>query len=227
MPFSQVDNWIFDLDNTLYSGDAEFFKQIDVKMTAFISRYLDLPPTEARTIQKQYLLDYGTSLSGLMSEHNMDPAEFLHDVHDIDLSVLIPEPKLRTGIETLPGRKFIFTNGSRGHAKNVGEHLGIYDLFDGVFAIEDADYIPKPQRGPYDMFINEHDINPNTAMMAEDSLRNLKVPHTMGMKTLLITSQADWSHEPPHARPHDGTNTPDFVHDQTNDLASWLHELEF
>ena len=227
MPYSHVDNWIFDLDNTLYSGDAAFFKQIDVKMTAFVSRFLDLPPLEARKVQKQYLFEYGTTLSGLMAVHNMDPVEFLDDVHDISLDVLVPDPSLRPAIEALPGRKFIFTNGSQKHAENVGSHLGIYDLFDGVFGIEDADYVPKPQRAPYDIFINEHDINPTTAMMAEDSARNLKVPFDMGMKTLLITSQADWSHEPEHARPHNGENTPDFVHDHTGDLSTWLQRLEF
>jgi putative hydrolase of the HAD superfamily len=227
MPFSKVDSWIFDLDNTLYSGDAAFFKQIDKKMTAFVSQFLDLPPLEARKIQKQYLLEYGTTLSGMMAVHGMDPAEFLHDVHDISLDVLTPDPQLRTAIEALPGRKYIFTNGSRQHAKNVGEHLQVYDLFDGVYAIEDADYIPKPKRDPYDDFITSFDIDPQRSMMAEDSARNLVVPYEMGMKTLLITSQADWSHEPEHARPHTGENPPDHVHDHTNDLAEWLHKLEF
>ena len=226
MPYRHVDSWIFDLDNTLYSGDAQFFKQIDVKMTAFVSRFLGLPPLEARKIQKQYLFEYGTTLSGLMAVHGMDPAEFLDEVHDISLDVLALDPLLRPAIEALPGRKFIFTNGSQKHAKNVSDHLGIYDLFDGVFAIEDAGYVPKPQRVPYDKFINEHDINPVRAMMAEDSARNLKVPYEMGMKTLLITSQADWSHEPEHARPHTGENTPDHVHDHTGDLSGWLQQLD-
>lgn len=225
MPFKHVDSWIFDLDNTLYSGDTAFFKQIDVKMTAFVSRFLGLPPVEARKVQKQYLYEYGTTLSGLMAVHNMDPAEFLDDVHDISLAVLNPDPLLRTAIDDLPGRKFIFTNGSQKHAKNVGDHLGIYDLFDGVFGIEDADYIPKPQAAPYDKFIDQFDIEPATSMMAEDSARNLKVPFEMGMKTLLITSQADWSHEPEHARPHTSENTPDFVHAHTGDLSGWLQNL--
>ena len=141
-----IRNWIFDLDNTLYRADVEFFSQIDRKMTAFISRYLALQPNEARLIQKDYLAEYGTSLSGLMAVHGMDPAEFLDYVHDVDLSMLVPDPKLRTYIEALPGRKFIFTNGSKGHAKNVAGHLNLFDLFDGSFGIEDGDYVPKPKR---------------------------------------------------------------------------------
>lgn len=220
-----IDAWVFDLDNTLYSGDARFFAQIDKKMTAFISDFLDMPPTEARVLQKQYLVEYGTSLSGLMAVHDMDPAAFLHHVHDIDLGMLTPDPSLRQGIEALPGRKFIFTNGSRLHAKNVGEHLGLYDLFDGVFAIEDTDYVPKPKQAPYDQFISAFDINPARAFMAEDSVRNLEVPKSMGMSTLLITSDIDWSHEPKASRPHDGTNVPDFVDMHTSDLPAWLLAL--
>lgn len=222
---SHVDAWIFDLDNTLYSGDVNFFAQIDKKMTAFISNYLGLPKDEARAVQKQYLAEYGTSLSGLMAVHGMEPEAFLHHVHDIDLNLLTPDPHLNHNLANLPGRKFIFTNGSRQHAKNVGEHLGIYDLFDGVFAIEDVDYIPKPQQAPYEVFASHFDIDPARSFMAEDSVRNLEVPKAMGMSTLLITSDMDWSHEPKASRPHDGKNVPDFVDMHTNDLSSWLKDL--
>lgn len=217
-----IENWIFDLDNTLYNGDAKFFSQIDKKMTSFISNFLSLPPQEARALQKQYLVQHGTTLSGLMAEHNMEPEEFLHHVHDIDLSLLPLDPHLPDAIRALSGRKFIFTNGSRLHAKNVSEHLGIDGLFDGVYAIEDADYIPKPQAAPYHDFIKTFDIDPSKAFMAEDSVRNLEVPKQMGMATLLITSPLDWSHEPKAARPHDGKNIPNHVDMHTNDLSSWL-----
>ena len=222
---SHIDSWIFDLDNTLYSGDVNFFAQIDKKMTAFMSQYLSLPPAEARIIQKEYLVEYGTTLSGLMAVHNMDPSEYLHYVHDIDLGVLTPDPRLYTALSSLPGRKFIFTNGSRQHAKNVGEHLGIYDLFDGVFAIEDIDYIPKPKKSAYVQFINAFNVDPISAIMVEDSVRNLEAPKAMGMSTLLITSQKDWSHEPKASRPHDGINVPDHVDMHTNDLPNWLLAL--
>lgn len=221
-----IDTWIFDLDNTLYSGDVAFFAQIDKKMTSFISEYLDLPPLEARKVQKQYLVDYGTTLSGLMQVHKMDPADFLHYVHDIDLSILEQSPSLHKGLTDLKGRKYIFTNGSQAHAKNVGEHLGIYDLFDGVFAIEDIDYIPKPKRDSYEKFVKTFDVDPSRAFMAEDSVRNLEAPKAMGMSTLLITSDMDWSHEPKASRPHNGQDVPHFVDVHTNDLPSWLLALK-
>jgi len=114
-------------------------------------------------------------------------------------------------LEALPGKKYIFTNGSRGHAKNIGEHLGIYGLFDGVFAVEDMDYTPKPKRSAYEKFIARYHIDPARALMAEDTVLNLQVPEAMGMTTLLVG-------------PHEN-QMPGYVHKQTTDLPTWLSEI--
>ncbi len=219
---AHIRNWIFDLDNTLYRADGEFFSQIDQKITAYISRYLALQPTEARLLQKDYLAEYGTSLSGMMAIHGMDPAEFLDYVHDVDLHTLDPNPKLRENIKALPGRKFIFTNGSKGHAKNVASHLGLFDLFDGSFGIEDVDYVPKPKRSPYIKFCDVFDIDPKTAIFFEDSVKNLEVPKYMGMATVLVTSNEDWSDAPEITKPTGSTSRADYVDYVTSDLAGWL-----
>ena len=221
---AHIQNWIFDLDNTLYSADAEFFSQIDKKMTAYISRYLALQPDKARIVQKEFLAEYGTSLSGMMAVHGMDPAEFLDYVHDVDLHMLEPDPQLREYIKALPGRKFIFTNGSKGHARNVAGHLNLFDLFDGHFGIEDVDYVPKPKRSPYIKFCDVFDIDPETAIFFEDNLRNLEVPKHMGMRTVLVTSEEDWGEEPEITRPAGSTTKADWVDYITNDLTGWLGE---
>lgn len=208
MNLTHIDTWLFDLDNTLYRADDQVFSQIINRITDFISRYLALHPRDAFIVQKQYLVEYGTSLSGLMAVHGMDPADFLDYVHDVDLDMLRPDPLMYKGIEALSGKKYIFTNGSRGHAKNIGEHLGIYNLFDGVFAIEDVDYIPKPKRSAYDKFIKAFNIDPKRAIMIDDTARNLQVPKDMGMKTLYIAP--------------DGSELPDYVDMQTYDLPKWL-----
>ena len=221
---SHIQNWIFDLDNTLYRADAEFFSQIDKKITSFISRYLALQPEKARYVQKEFLAEYGTSLSGMMAVHGMDPAEFLDYVHDVDLHMLDPDPQLRKYIKALPGRKFIFTNGSKGHARNVAGHLNLFDLFDGHFGIEDVDYVPKPKRSSYIKFCDVFDIDPETAIFFEDSVRNLEAPKYMGMRTVLITSDEDWGHEPEITRPAGSTTKADYVDYITKDLTAWLGE---
>ena len=216
---TQIKNWIFDLDNTLYRGDKPFFSQIDQRMTEFVADFLNMDSVAARKLQKQYLVKYGTTLSGLMQVHNMPPGEFLEFVHNVDLSPLHPCPQLRQAISHLAGRKFIFTNGSQAHAKNVATHLNLYDLFDGVFAIEDANYVSKPSRSPYDVFCQTFSIDPHTAIMFEDSVNNLKVPHEMGMKTVLVTSDVDWFYESEHLRPD--PKAP-WIDHHTDNLGEWL-----
>lgn len=202
--------WIFDLDNTLYPADGQFFAQIDKKMTRYIADFLRLDPIAARKIQKDYLHEYGTSLSGLMAVNNMNPDEFLHYVHDVDLSPLNPCNRMRQSIASLPGRKYIFTNGSYGHAENVATHLGLWDLMDGAYGIDNVGYIPKPNRQPYEDFCQAFDVNPTQALMFEDSLKNLKAPKEMGMTTVYITPEL------PETAPAD------WVDYMTDDLASWL-----
>ena len=193
-------------------------------MTEYVSRYLQLGPMDARILQKEYLAEYGTTLSGLMAVNGMDPAEFLDFVHDVDLSMLAPNPGLRAAINQLEGRKFIFTNGSRRHAGNVASHLKLWDLFDGSFGIDDVNYIPKPQHSPYVHFCDHFDIDPNAAIMFEDNVRNLEVPKSMGMKTVLIVSDEDWSREPEAARPAGLNTSAPWVDDVTADLTEWLRQ---
>ena len=187
---SHIDTWIFDLDNTLYRAEQGFWDDIGEKMTGFISRHLAMSTEDALELQERYFHSYGATLSGLIDIHGMDPAPFLDYVHDVDLSVLTPEPALRDAIEALPGRKLVFTNGSRGHIKNVTEHLGLAGLFDGGFAIEDAHYRPKPGRSAYETFNDVFDVDPQRSIFFEDTLRNLDVPKQMGMATVLVTDDA-------------------------------------
>src|SRR5690606_770011 len=137
------------LDNTLYPAECNLFAQVDQRMGEFISIYLDIPFAEARKLQKGYYRSYGTTLSELMAVHGLKPEKFLEYVHDIDVSAVERAPRLGAAIETLPGRKFIFTNGSRRHAENVAGALGILEIFDDIFDIGTADYIPKPDIAAY------------------------------------------------------------------------------
>lgn len=206
---SHVETWLFDLDNTLYPLESEFMGLIEVKMTDFVQRETGLPREEARALQKRYFLEHGTTLAGLMANHGIEPKRFLDEVHDVSMDRLSPDPALREAIATLPGRRLIFTNGSLGHAERVLGHLNLHDLFDDLFAIETADYLPKPALATFDKITKLHAIRPPQAAFFEDSEKNLVPAARLGMTTILVG-------------PHAAASTSEHVHFRTNDLAGFL-----
>ena len=178
--------WIFDLDNTLYSGQTKVFAEVDKKMSAYISKKLNVDLIEAKKIQKNYFYESGTTLSGLMKYDNINPHEFLKFVHDIDISWLPKDLLLREELIKLKEKKYIFTNGSHSHVKNVTKQLGIEDLFDGIFAITDANFVPKPSIEPYHKIIKKFNLDPKKSILIEDIAHNLEKAKLLGMKTVWL-----------------------------------------
>jgi putative hydrolase of the HAD superfamily len=221
--FKGVEAWVFDLDNTLYPASSDLFSQIDVRISDYVARVLDMPRDQARIKQKEFYRDYGTTLRGLMLEYDIEPDAFLEYVHDIDYSPIEPNPELGRMIAELPGKKFIFTNGDKPHAERTAERLGISDQFDDIFDIVAAGLLPKPNLEAYNLFMKQTGVAPARAAMFEDLARNLVVPHKLGMRSVLLVPDGtravfreEWELE--------GANAPhvDFV---TDDLAGFLKAL--
>lgn len=218
--FGHVETWIFDLDNTLYPPSCGLFAQIDERMMRFISGRFGLDPAAARTLQKNYYRQYGTSLRGLMQEHGVDPHEFMDFVHDISHEALVPDPKLAEAIAALPGKRYVLTNGSRAHAERCATSLGLSDLFHDIFDVAQADFMPKPTPELYDSFVRHIGFKPQRAAMFEDLARNLEVPHALGMTTVLVLPQGeDVAERAMHAE--DSEQGPHVDH-VTDDLAGFL-----
>ena len=218
--FAGVDVWVFDLDNTLYPSDSDLWPMIDARITLFLANLFGIDGMSSRALQKFYYQRYGTTLRGLMLEHDVSPEEFLAFVHDIDRSGLKPNESLASAIAALPGRKLILTNGSREHALRTAEKLGLRDMFEDVFDIVAADLMPKPAGETYQRFFDKHDVEPSRAAMFEDIVQNLLVPHARGMRTTLVTpknGQAD--HREPWEIAGEIPAHVDFV---TDDLVGFL-----
>jgi putative hydrolase of the HAD superfamily len=181
--------WIFDLDNTLYSGQTKVFSEVDKKMSAFISKKMNVDLVKAKEIQKKYFYEYGTTLSGLMKQNNIDPHDFLDFVHDIDISWLPKDLKLKDELIKIKEKKFIFTNGSHAHVENVTKQLGIDGLFDGAFDIVDANFVPKPHIDPYKKIIDKFKIEPTKSILIEDIAHNLEQAKNLGMKTCWLENE--------------------------------------
>ena len=218
--FADVDTWVFDLDNTLYPHHLNLWQQVDERIRDYIANFLKITQDEAFRVQKDLYRRYGTSMRGLMTEHGLQPDDYLEYVHAIDHSPLQPDAALGAAIAALPGRKLVLTNGTKKHADAVMRALDIHTHFEGVFGIVEADLEPKPSRLAYDRFLARHAVAPERAAMFEDLARNLVVPHTLGMATVLVVPQASrdvfregWEME--------GREAPHVDH-VTDDLAGFL-----
>lgn len=184
--FCHVTQWVFDLDNTLYPPEARLFDQIEVKMSAYVMASLGVDQTTADQLRRDYWRDYGTTLAGLMREHNVDPGPYLFDVHDIDLSHLNKDPALAAAIDTLPGRKIVYTNGTAPYARQVLAARGLDQVFEAVYGVEEANFLPKPELEAFETIFVLDGIQPRQAAMFEDEARNLQVPHSLGMQTIHV-----------------------------------------
>ena len=208
--FAHVTTWVFDLDNTLYPPAIRLFDQIEVRMTDWVMRELGVGRTEASRLRLHYWDKYGTTLAGLMREHGVAPGPYLTEVHDIDFSVLPADPELAAAIGNLPGRKVVYTNGGSDYAARVLEARGLTGLFDRVYGIEHAGFLPKPERAAFETVFGLDGLTPGTAAMFEDDPRNLRAPHAMGLRTVHVA-------EKPTVALH--------IHHHTNDLAGFLAAL--
>lgn len=208
--FSHVSHWVFDLDNTLYPPEIRLFDQVRARMTAFVMEALTIDHDTACRLREYYWQRYGTTLAGLMREHDLDPVAYLHAVHDIDFSVIPADPVLRGRIAALPGRRIVYTNGSADYAGRVIDARGLTGLFDAVYGVEHAGYRPKPELAAFEAVFTIDGLDPNAAAMFEDDPRNLVAPHGMGMRTVHVAPE-------PHAAPH--------IEHHTDDLGGFLSQL--
>ena len=220
--FGKVETWVFDLDNTLYPHHL-LWQQVDDRIRAYVAEFLKVSKDEAFRVQKDYYKRYGTTMRGLMTEHGLNPDDYLEYVHQIDHSPLEPNPALGAALEKLPGRKLILTNGTRKHADAVMKTLAVHEHFEDVFDIVAAELEPKPSKKTYERFLKLHNVDPHKAAMFEDLARNLEAPHALGMVTVLVVPEAQrevfregWELEGRDA-PH--------VDYLTDDLAGFLEKI--
>ena len=215
---NKIDTWVFDLDNTLYSADSGIFQQVHKLMGKFIVEHLNVNINEAKNIQRKYYKKHGTTLKGLMDHHGIDPDSFLEEVHKLDYSIVSPNLKLAKNLKNLNGKKFIFTNANKKHADSILDKLQIANLFEGIFDIKMANYIPKPEIQTYEKLIETYNINPNKTIMFDDIAKNLVPASKKGFTTVWI----DVGHE---NFSDDIASSKKYLDYQTKDLSNWLSNI--
>jgi len=183
--------WLFDLDNTLYPPEAGLFDAVDARINEFLSIHLRLDGPEADALRRRYHDEYGITLVGLMQEHGTEPHHYLDFVHSVPVNEYLgAAPALRAMIASLPGRRSIFTNGSRRHALAVLSALGLEGLFEEIFDIVALGFRPKPEPATYGEVLEHLGVAPSGAILLDDLARNLLPAREMGMRTVLVGADA-------------------------------------
>ena len=211
MNYQDAKTWLFDLDNTLYPSESGLFNQVRTRIGDFLVQRCGVRADQVASMQQRYRDEFGSTLAGLMAEKRTDPEPFLAFVHDVDYRVIEPNPRLGDALASLSGRRYIFTNGSTEHAEKVLERLGIAGLFDDVFDIARANFVPKPKPAPYDRIVRDFELVAHETVFVEDMARNLAPAKSRGMTTVLVAPM-----------PGAATEEADYV---INDLAGWLHNV--
>ncbi|GAB2636254.1 pyrimidine 5'-nucleotidase [Kribbella swartbergensis] len=183
---TDIDTWVLDLDNTLYPADSALAEQVTHGILSSVAEIYGTDLPSASQIQAELVAQYGTSLRGAMTTRNIDPHDFLSFERRIDYSVLSPDPALAAALTSLPGRRYVYTNGSAYHAEQALRQLGLTACFDGIFDILAGDLIPKPYAESFDAFLTRFTVDPGRAAMFDDLPVNLEVPYARGMATVLV-----------------------------------------
>lgn len=212
---AHIRNWIFDLDNTLYPASANLFAQIDDRITRYVAERLGVDRVAARALQKQYFHGHGTTLTGLMADHGVDPHEYLAFVHDVEMDVLSHDAPLVAAIARLPGRKLVFTNGDTPYALRVLDRLGLGETFEAIHDIHAMRYVPKPAMAAYQGLIAAHGLDAATCLFVEDMARNLKPAKDIGMTTVWVDNGSEQGHDADRS----------FIDFTTGDIAAWLNDI--
>jgi len=185
------DTWIFDLDNTLHDAQKKIFPIINQKINQYISKSAKITITEADGLRQKYWNYYGATLEGLIKHHNINPTEFLEETHSLENfeELIVPMPDLIKVLSSIKGQKILYTNAPRNYTNKVLQICQIGGYFDGIFSIEDSNYIAKPSTDSMEFFIKKYKIK--AANFVDDVKENLKTANQFGLSTIWLTNEKE------------------------------------
>ncbi|MGR2660933.1 MULTISPECIES: pyrimidine 5'-nucleotidase [Chromobacterium] len=183
--------WIFDLDDTLHHASGGIFAHISHAMSAYMMKHLQVDAVEARLLRERYWAQYGATMHGLVTHHNIDPHDFLLETHKLEEleQWLFAEHNLAESLRALPGRKVIFSNGPHHYVEGILQRLAIERHFHSIYGVEQLDYVPKPHVSAFRKVLAREKLDPRHCIMVEDSLPNLLTAKKLGMKTIWVSKQ--------------------------------------
>ncbi len=178
----------FDLDDTLYPATTGLWPAIRDRMSEYMVERLGLPMEEVIPLRRHYFETYGTTLRGLQKHFQVDADEYLAYVHDLPLERYIqPNASLVAILESLPQRKWVFTNADDAHARRVLMALGLAGCFHGIADVRALHFYCKPEKEAYQRaLLLAGEAEANHCVLFDDSPRNLVPAADMGFTTVLV-----------------------------------------
>ena len=215
------ENWIFDLDNTIYDINAGVFKKISTRITEYIITALSVTREEANLVRSNMYKKYGLTLTGLMREYGIAPDEYLDYIHDVTHPELKYDEQLKLDLTNLTGRKFIYTNASQNHSKNILSVMGIEAEFEKILDIKATQYLPKPDPRSYNIMLKAFGISTDqigNSIFIEDTAKNLRPAKLLGLKTVWIENDFNLKDYREHS---------EFIDYKYSDLKSFLNDIDY
>lgn len=215
------ENWIFDLDNTIYDINAGVFEKISSRITDFIITALSVTREEANIVRSNMYKKYGLTLTGLMREYGIAPDEYLDYIHDVTHPELKYDEQLKLNLKNLTGRKFIYTNASKNHSKNILSVMGIEAEFEKILDIKATQYLPKPDPKSYNIMLKAFGISGDqigNSIFIEDTAKNLRPAKLLGLKTVWIENDFNLKDYREHS---------EFIDYKYSDLKSFLNDIDY
>ena len=214
-------NWIFDLDNTVYDIKAGVFEKISSRITEYIIRTLSITREEANLVRSNMYKKYGLTLTGLMREYGIAPDEYLDYIHDVTHPELKYDEQLKVNLNNLIGRKFIYTNASQNHSKNILSVMGIEAEFEKILDIKATKYLPKPDPKSYRIMLKAFGISTDqigNSIFIEDTAKNLRPAKLLGLKTVWIENDFNLK---------DYRQNSEFIDYKYSDIKSFLNDIDY
>ena len=178
---------IFDLDDTIYPRNSGPMREVGRRIQLWLCNHLGLSWEEAIAVRRDYFHRYGTTMGGLIAEHDMDVHDYLTFVHDIPVEeYLDPNPALATMLDFIPLRKAVYTNATSEYGWRVLRALGVAAHFDQVIGIEEVRLRNKFHGDAYEQALALLGAEGPECIMVEDSARNLRPAKSLGMVTVLV-----------------------------------------
>ncbi len=185
-----VKNLLFDMDNTLYPETSLIDKNMTKRILCFVSDFLNISIEDAMEARKDGLTRAGTTLEWLLREHNLTNTKeyfsFLHPASEKDEVEF--DPNLRPFLQSLKEKYHmtVLTNAPKVHADCILNHLKIHDIFDGVYDLEDMQFIGKPHKKAYLTAIHEKGFTVEETLFFDDHPKYIKGYKDIGGRGVLV-----------------------------------------